>query len=615
MTRAKTAAYWITPSLLCTALYWYGLKAWFQGDDFAWLSLWPGVHKSGDFLHALFAPAAQGTLRPWSERAYFMALYSVFGLDSLPFRAIAFLTQFANLVLVAAIARRLTGSPAAGFWTAVFWIVNTSASMVLAWASVYNQALCGLFLLLAFYFFLLYVDTGRRRYYWLQVAVFVLGFGALEINIVYPALAASYTGLCARKYLRRVLPLFAVSVVYAVAHRIYAPPDTSGAYGLHFTGSMLHTLATYWAWTIGPSWLRSHIGLPHAVLVTGVAAVTVALLGFAFRAALRRERLPLFFLAWFLIALAPVLPFRDHLTEYYPYLPAIGVAMLGGWAVATAWRRGAGWRAAAVAVSAIYLLLVVPESWLATRFWWARSMAVKNVVLGVQTAHELHPGKAILLEGVDDALFWHGILNEPFPLVGIREVYLAPGTEKRISPHPEWGEVGPFVLPEQAAQRALRDDAVAVYDVTGPRLKNITSSYAAREAAKPESPAPRRLDAGNPLMAYLLESGWYEIDSNHRWMGRKATVRMGGPASASEQLHLSGTCAGGPANVTVSVDGAALPPAHIGSGESAFDLAFAFPREAAGKPQIQLTVETDRTVRAPGDNRELGLAFGVFEIR
>ena len=48
------------------------------------------------------------------------------------------------------------------------------------------------------------------------------------------------------------------------------------------------------------------------------------------------DRLPLFFLAWFAILIAPVLPLSDHLSEYYPFLPSIGLAMWGGWALALA---------------------------------------------------------------------------------------------------------------------------------------------------------------------------------------------------------------------------------------------------------------------------------------
>ena len=79
------------------------------------------------------------------------------------------------------------------------------------------QILCGFCLLLAFHFFLRWIETGRRRYYLLQWAVFLAGFLVMETNVMYPALAASYTVLCARKYFRATLPLFGASAIYAGA--------------------------------------------------------------------------------------------------------------------------------------------------------------------------------------------------------------------------------------------------------------------------------------------------------------------------------------------------------------------------------------------------------------
>ena len=94
----------------------------------------------------------------------------------------------------------------------------------MTWTSVYNEALCAFFLLGAFRFLLRYLETGERRYWLLQWACFLLGFGALELNVVYPALAAAYTLLCARKYFLRTLPLF------CRIHRVRGRPSDGGAH-------------------------------------------------------------------------------------------------------------------------------------------------------------------------------------------------------------------------------------------------------------------------------------------------------------------------------------------------------------------------------------------------
>jgi len=61
-----------------------------------------------------------------------------------------FATQFANLVLISAITRRVTGSRMAGFWAPIFWIANTAMYTVMTWTCEYILVLCATSLLLAF---------------------------------------------------------------------------------------------------------------------------------------------------------------------------------------------------------------------------------------------------------------------------------------------------------------------------------------------------------------------------------------------------------------------------------------------------------------------------------
>jgi hypothetical protein len=329
----------------------------------------------------------------------------------------------------------------------------------------------------------------------------------------------------------------------------------------------------------------------------------------------RGDRLGLFFLAWYAATLAPVLPLRDHLTEYYVFLPLIGLAMLGGWAFVSEWRRGAAGKAGALALASLYIFMTTPEAIAAARWNYDRTVPVKRLVDGVAAASELHPGKAILLDGVDNDLFWNGILDHPFRLLHIDQVYLAPGSERRIESHPEYGDVNEFILPADAAMRALDRDELVVYAVGGPRLRNITSVWAARRV---ETSLPARVDAASPLTSYLLGPEWYPSDGDHRWMPKRATLRMAGPGPGGGTLYVRGNCpdaqlARGPVSVTVSVDGTALAAQAI--RESGFELAFALPAAAAGKAAILVTVEVSRTFTPPSDPRELGLAFGVFEVR
>jgi hypothetical protein len=618
MKRARRAAYWVTPPLLCLLLHGRGLVSWFRGDDFAWLTLDRNIYNFHDFLLALFQPQAQGTMRPLSERAFFMAGYAVFGLNPLPFHIAAFLAQFANLALVAWIGDRLAGRRGPGLWAAVFWTLSVSTLYPLGWTCVFNQPLCGLCLLSAFALFLRYTETGERRFYVAQWAVFLLGFGVLELNVVYPALAAAYALFRARAYLRRTLPLFIPSVVFGVLHNLLAPVGRTGPYGMHFTGSMLRTLGRYWTWSLGPAYLWSPYPYPAWLYPLCVALITAGLLAFLAAKVRRRAGAAPFCLAWYLLVIAPVLPLRDHMGEYYVFLPLIGLCWLGGWAFDESVRAAGARRPAALALAALYAFMMVPATVASWRWFYGVSERVRGLIEGVAAARQLHPGKTILLVGVDTYQFWNAVRDSPFGLIDVDQVYLAPGSEKRIEAHPEIGNIGDFILPEQIVERALERDDVVVYDVTGPRLRNITSPYASipRRPAKP----PLRVDVSGAVAGYLLGPEWYPSDGDTRWMPRRATLRMGAPDAPGRVLHLIGGCPqeqlrAGPLTVKVTVDGVDLPPATIHPGEGAFDLAFPLPPQAVGRPEMLVAVEVNRTIRPASDPRDLGLSFGVFEVR
>ena len=126
----------------------------------------------------------------------FRKFFNLFGLDALPYHAFVMGTQFANLLLLSWIVRKLGGSRLAACAAPVLWVANAALVVPLGWASDYNQILCAFFLLSAFALFL-------AGHYWLQFAVFVIGFGALEINVVYPAILMTWL-LLSRKDLAAI---------------------------------------------------------------------------------------------------------------------------------------------------------------------------------------------------------------------------------------------------------------------------------------------------------------------------------------------------------------------------------------------------------------------------
>lgn len=615
------ALYWLGPPLFCIALYWYGILAWFQADDFAWLSLHQRIQSFSDFWALLFEPMAQGTIRPLSERVFFLACYHWFGLNALPYRLVVFGTQWVSLALLAWMVARITGSRAAGFWAALLWIANSALVTAMTWSSAYSQVLCGAFLLAALACWMRYLETGRWWWYWCQATVFVAGFGALEINVVYPALAAAYVVLLAPREkwhfaLLRLAPLVLLSVGYFAWHSKIAPTGVAGPYALHLDASVFRTLGIYLRWAVVPSeWegmARPRWIARVSLVIFGILVIWLALKPSPLR------RVVWFAIAWFAITVTPILPLRDHVTDYYLTLPVIGVAMLLGALLA------ARPRLAAVPV-ALYLALMLPAANAGSRWYADRSQHVRTLVLGVMRGREQHPGQAILLDAVDDELYSAAIAHSAFGAVGVREVYLAPDALNRIHAPGNLLSVVTFTLPPGPALRALADDQIVVYRA-GPeqmlsgRLKNVTSIYEQTAGERLKDELPERVDVANRLDAYLVGPGWYPREGDHRWMSARGTVKLGYHGEPGAQLELTGWCPveqvrSGALHMKVFVNGVEAGEENFFQPELPFHRLLEIPGVARPNGPLEVTVAVDRTFGPPKDYRNLGLAFGVFEIK
>jgi hypothetical protein len=615
------AAYWTVPSLLCLILYWPGLLTWFQDDDFAFLGLLANIHTWHDLLRTVFQGTQGWSWRPFSDRGYFLLLQTLFGARPLPFHIVSFLTQFANLALISAITRRLTGSAVAGFLAPILWIANSKLIVVMTWCLAYDYPMCGLFLLTAFWLFLRWIETSERRYYLGMWAVFLLGFGVLETNLVFPVLVAAYTLLCTRSHFRKTLPLFVPTIIFVPVHVLLIHTPITGPHRMHWNSAMIKTFAHYWAWDFEPVNLTTFTHLPEGLGLLGMILFSIALLSFAVGEAHRRNLLPFFFLAWFVIVLAPALPLRDNIQDIYLALPAIGIAMLSGYAIAWAWKRSVPYKSAAVVLLGLFLLESIPTARGGAEWYHQRGLQVEALVRTVVTEHALNPGKIILLTGIDGPQFAASVSQHAFAAFGVPDVFLAPGSEEEIA-RGDPGVVAGFVLPADKTQDVLARGSAVVLESKGGQLTDITPKYSPPKYSPPP-PAQaatnsQRVDVGDPRSQGQLGSEWYAIDHGFRWMSKHASVRFRGPIAKGQKLIVSGYCpavqvASGPLGLKISVDGAVLPSVKIDRGDAPFSFEFTVPENA--HRQITVEVEVERTFTTAADRRNLGLAFGVFEIR
>ncbi len=605
---------YLLPALLLNpVLYWHGYNCWFQQDDFAWLGLLQLWNMGYDLPRLLFEPMAQGTIRPVSERAFFLAFRWLFDLNATPYHALVLLTQTANLELLYALVRRLADNAMVAGLSALLWCSNSVLAWPLAWVSAYNQILISCCFLGGANAFIRYGDTGRRRWLALSWLIFLFGFGVLELNVVFPAVLLIYSLLLARQTKRAAAWMFLPSTIFAVAHSLAAPKPGSGVYSVEFgLAQLAPTLARYWTIAVWPAETRLLTGWPEWLVA--VPALTVAAV-IAWRL-WRRDRLVLFGMGWFLTSVSLYLLLPNHGSEYYLTVPPIGLS------VALASSLTAAPRALAVAV----LLLIVPVSWYGA---WKisgrardRSAVWENIMGGVAQIAQAHPGKKIYLEGIGQDVFVQGFTDNPFRLIGVSPVRLAPHEAAGMDISGWLDSAAPFTAPAEVVLRALDAGNALVFQFEGDRFRHTTPTYKTRLAASHLADvAPARLDLGNTTYEYLLGAGWFQPQDGYRWMGRSARFTMGG-GRAGQQLHVRGFCAPtqlaqGPLHMTITLEGFGAPAAMftIDICSGSFDLAMALPAALHGRPRFETVLAVDRAAPVPPDKRELGIAIEAIELR
>jgi hypothetical protein len=416
----------------------------------------------------------------------------------------------------------------------------------------------------------------------------VTGFLVLELNVVYPALAAVFALCCARRVLGRVLPLFAASAAYAAVHIVAAPLAAGGPYKMYWDASVFPTLWTYWEWALAP--VRA-LEAARPWWELGLEACLIAgLLGFLGWMLWRRRWVAAIFPAWFVIALAPVLPLRDHITDYYLTVPLIGLAMWGGWALVSGWQ---------LSVSL-----------------YNSAKETRRLVLGVAIPSRARPEKTVLLTGVSNGVFSTVVHHHPFRPFGIEEVYVGSAGNSDIASD-QRAEMPDLFIDPVEEKKLLDLDQAVVYDLGHGEVRDTTAEYRRSLASGAMQETAAVVDVGDPRVENQLGPTWYPNEGGFRWMPKRATVKLRG---RGEKLYLKGSCPGvalqaGPLKMRVVVDGEMLGQG-IRVQEGAFAFEFKLPARITGRPVVEVSMELDHTFRASAtDTRELGVVFGSFEIR
>jgi hypothetical protein len=370
-------------------------------------------------------------------------------------------------------------------------------------------------------------------------------------------------------------------------------------------GRYLRMATGIWRQEFRPEWSQ-WLDAAEIAAAMGLAAALGLL-------ALRREKWGAVGALWFLAALSPVLPLREHITDYYLTVPVMGLALAAG--IATARHP-----LLALAPACAYLAGSAAVARETVEYNYERSQLARTLVLGVRQAAAAHPGKILLLTGVSSDQYWAGVNDNPFRLLPGVEAFLAPGAEENIEKHPELGDPARFVLPAPAAVRAVSTGKALVYSTAGPRLRNVTAIWKGIAAERWKGDLAAVVDVGQPLLAGQLLEGWHAIEEGFRWMSEHGRLRLAAPGAAREifvrAFRSPEETGRGDVEMRVFVNGLEAGRAMLAAGQGSLDFAAPLPASLDRSAPLEVELRVSPPLVEPGDGgRRLGLALGTAGVR
>ncbi len=535
-------------------------------------------------MDALFAPMAQGTVRTISERLFFLVGRRLFDLNAFPFHAAVFVTQIVCLLLATWLFARLSGSRWVGAVGATVWTVHAYLYWPLTWVSAYNQVLCACLLLGGTVLFLRYAETGGRGRLAAAWALFLLGFGVNELNIVFPVLAL----LVAPRAWRTAAWLFLPSLGFYLLHSRFAPKSADGIYAVALDSRLPATFLAYWSFGIGLA------GVPLAV----VSALLMA--GWAWR----RDRAIGFGLGWFVVTLGPYLLVPNHVSEYYLFVPLLGLSLAFAqlvFSVRYLW---------VLAVPVVFLHAVASHQ--AAVKLTDDSNDAWTFLQGLAEAGRRHPGKTIYVAGVSNDLYWSSFHDRPFYLIGLNRVFLTPDNAARLAPTVLKADYSDYSQPASVLVREADNHRAAIFEVRGEQLVNVTAAYADR--LRRSGPVLTSIDVASAGNEELLRGQWHQAENGYRWMGQRVEVEIAAPG---ELLTIQGFCVAEqvksrPFELTLTMGVAPLSRQTIRDCSQPLRITAPLP---AGRGRFVLGISVDHTVRIGSDMRDLGIAIQTVSVR
>ncbi len=359
----------------------------------------------------------------------YLLLYQIYGPLAYVFHLGNVILNALVVILLFLVTRRLFRSEAIGFLSAAIFALHPIHTEAVAWVAAVSDLQLGVFVLLAFRFFLNLGDPQRKRWWTspMMCICFVLALLSKEPAIAFPAIATAYQYFFAedresttgREKAKRYAPLWIVAALYMTARvafmgslipRLQRPGLPWGRAILSsvtLTGDYLTKLV----WPTKLSALYAFAGTTSVRnwgFIAGAAWIAGVLL--LFFLIWKKNRMAAFGLVWLVPMLTPALNARwmasNVFSERYLYVPSIGFCWVVAAGLVALWNTEAvRWRALlkiALSASGIILAGVATVRIVQRNAEWHDELTFYRVMVAQ------HPNNATAHCDLGSA-YWNGI--------------------------------------------------------------------------------------------------------------------------------------------------------------------------------------------------------------
>jgi len=290
----------------------------FQGDALFYMS--HRFRSWNDFFDALYSLDIANWYRPLSSQTIPSVFYPWFGLDPYGYHWVVFALFFATTCVVFFFLRQLTQRFVAAAAGTVFFSIHSINVYV-----TYDFAFAPELFYASFYLLtcIAYLrGAGSKRWYALSILFFIFALMSKEAAVTLPGNLVLLTLFFDRgRDKKHLLPFFAILAVYYL-YIVRFLKVGAGDYALALHKDLFPRLleSFQWAFNLGGGGMRYVVSVAAAFVIVYAIA---SLFG-------PRRRYTLFGVAWFLIALSPMLSIVGYFGPYYLFLPLAGVALIVG---------------------------------------------------------------------------------------------------------------------------------------------------------------------------------------------------------------------------------------------------------------------------------------------